>query len=555
MRNLLLVVFIGCTLFTSSLMAQEADQDTLVLNPNQFVNGQILGDTTDTGERLNPNRVYKVERNKFYLFDGRLDVEGFKCEIVGPYNGPIVHDTENGHPPVLLMKANNNGQAKQFFRLYTDGEFILKNSIYAGLSDAGVSTGRFMDNTSGKRVVLDNLIVTQNRFQNRWLADNGEHIVRNCVFLNHWDGSNTTERGVGFVVKPTTASFICENNTFVNMGAPIRVRDPQFETETYYAHNTCVNTMMHELGLRQKELIAANNLYYNWSWVGFGDSKLTIEPLDLLAMYLADNNEAVNMDSVSLYFGNNAFYRETALENWYNNQDTLQLAGILPPSAYDYIALDDNWTIGDIIEGKDPQFSLFDSNSDSLIGFLKGYFANPPVIPAANWLTDYLVDWNEQGPYMKQWPLPFDLSYTNEELLTAASDGLPLGDLNWFPEKKAEYEANREAIVADLKAQKSSASGVENSAKTVREFRLEQNYPNPFNPVTTISFSLDKAADVKLNVFNTVGQKVETLVSGTKRAGVHKVAWHAESMVSGVYFYRLEVDGKQSEMKKMILLK
>ncbi|MDZ7723217.1 MAG: T9SS type A sorting domain-containing protein [candidate division KSB1 bacterium] len=555
MRKFFCMVVMACSLVASLLMAQGADQDTLVLDPNQFVNGQILGDTTETGERLNPDRVYKVERNKFYLFDGRLDVEGFKCEIVGPYNGPIVHDTENGHPPVLLMKANDNGQAKQFFRLYTDGEFILKNSIYAGLSDAGVTTGRFMDNTSGKRVILDNLIVSQNRFQNRWLAENGEHIVRNCVFMNHWDGSNTAERGVGFVVKPSTASFICENNTFVNMGAPIRVRDPQFETETYYAHNTCVNTMMHELGLRQKELIAANNLYYNWSWVGYGDAKLTEEPLDLLVMYLADNNEAVNMDSVSLYFGDNAFYRETALENWYNNQDTVQLAGILPPSAYDYVALDDNWTIGEIIEGKDPQFSLFDSNSDSLIGFLEGYFAIPPVIPAANWLSDYLVMWDENGPYMNQWPLPFDLSYSNPDLMTAASDGLPLGDLNWFPEKKAEYEANREAIVADLAAKKSGATGVETAAAKVSNFNLLQNYPNPFNPTTTIAFSLKNPASVKVTVYNTLGQQVETLLNKTIQAGAHSVIWNAGNNVSGVYFYELQIDGARSKIMKMMLVK
>ena len=555
MRNLLMLLFLSSSLLTSSLMAQ-ADQDTLVIDPNQFVNGQILGDTTETGERLNPNRVYKLERNTFYLFEARLDVEGFKCEIVGPDNGPLMYDTEDGHPPVVLFKANENGQANQYFRLFEGGEFILKNTIYAGLSDAGVTVGRFIDDYSGNRIVLDNLIVTQNRYQNRWRSDGGEYIVRNCVFLNNWDGSNTEWRGVGFVIGTGTSSFICENNTFVNMGAPIRAKDGAFyNTETYYAHNTLVNTTQHELGLRQKELIAANNLYYNWGWVGFGDAKLTEDPPDNLKMFLTDNNELVSMDSVSLYFGNNAFFHEAALEAWYTEADTLNLPGILPQSAYDYVALDDNWTIGDIIEGQDPQFTNFDSNIDSLKGFLDGYFSVPPVTPAPNWLTDYIVDWSETGPYMKQWPLPFDFSYSNSELMTSASDGLPLGDLNWFPEKKAEYLANRDDIVADLKEKKSGLTAVENLWTLEAEFSLSQNYPNPFNPSTTISFSLKNTANVKLTIYNTLGQEVATLLNGQKQSGVHQVIWNSENFVSGVYFYELKVDGNRSQIKKMTLMK
>lgn len=555
MRKFLLMVFIGSALFSSFLLAQQINGDTLVIDPNQFVNGQILGDTTETGERLNPNRVYKLERNTFYLFEARLDVEGFKCEIVGPDNGPLMHDTENGHPPVVLFKANDNGQANQYFRLFDGGEFILKNTIYAGLSDAGGTVGRFIDDYSGIGITLDNLIVTQNKYQNRWKSDGGKYIVRDCVFLNHWDGSNSEWRGLGFVVSASTASFICENNTFVNMGAPIRAKGAFYDTETYYAHNTCVNTTQHELGLRHKELIAANNLYYNWGWVGYGDSKLNEDPLDLLKMYLTDNNEAVNMDSVSLYFGNHAFFHEAALEAWYDAADTLNLPGILPQSAYDYVALDNDWTIGDLIEGKDPQFTDFDSNIDSLTAFLEGFFSVPPVTPAANWKTDYIVDWNENGPYMKQWPLPFELSYANEELMDAGSDGLPLGDLNWFPDKKAEYEANRDAIVADLKAKKSGVSPVEAIGANAVDFSLAQNYPNPFNPTTTISFSLKNSANVTLTVFNTMGQKVETLMSETIQSGKHEVVWNAANAVSGLYFYELKVDGVRSNMKKMMLLK
>jgi hypothetical protein len=83
---------------------------------------------------------------------------------------------------------------------------------------------------------------------------------------------------------------------------------------------------------------------------------------------------------------------------------------------------------------------------------------------------------------------------------------------------------------------------------------LKGNYPNPFNPVTEINFSLPSACDVKLEIYNTMGQKVATIVDGFMEAGQHTVPWDAGSFSSGVYFYRLTA-GNFVETKKMLLLK
>ena len=90
-------------------------------------------------------------------------------------------------------------------------------------------------------------------------------------------------------------------------------------------------------------------------------------------------------------------------------------------------------------------------------------------------------------------------------------------------------------------------------------FVLHKNYPNPFNPDTRIGYTLEKAGQVSLAVYNMQGQKIQTLVNSSLPAGNHSAAWHGTTDAgtqapSGVYLYRLEVDGI-SLQKKMILMR
>ena len=86
------------------------------------------------------------------------------------------------------------------------------------------------------------------------------------------------------------------------------------------------------------------------------------------------------------------------------------------------------------------------------------------------------------------------------------------------------------------------------------EFELDQNYPNPFNPSTQIRFSMNKAANVKLAVYDLLGREVATLVNRTMGAGSHQVSFMADDLPSGVYFYKL-TSGESTKVRKMILMK
>jgi flagellar hook assembly protein FlgD len=97
-----------------------------------------------------------------------------------------------------------------------------------------------------------------------------------------------------------------------------------------------------------------------------------------------------------------------------------------------------------------------------------------------------------------------------------------------------------------------------------REFALMQNYPNPFNPSTMISYTIPSQANVRLKIFNLLGQEVATLVDAPQPGGLHNIPWNGNgdngyAVSSGVYVYRLEAktaDGKiLNSLKKLVLVK
>jgi len=97
--------------------------------------------------------------------------------------------------------------------------------------------------------------------------------------------------------------------------------------------------------------------------------------------------------------------------------------------------------------------------------------------------------------------------------------------------------------------------GVTPVSSLVKDFSLSQNYPNPFNPTTNINFSIPKAQNVSLKIYDMMGREVASLINNeVLKAGEYKADFNAANLTSGVYYYALKTDEFVST-KSMILVK
>ena len=182
-------------------------------------------------------------------------------------------------------------------------------------------------------------------------------------------------------------------------------------------------------------------------------------------------------------------------------------------------AFDNNAAYPYLVEGtwfkKLPAFantaSLFTTQLDNIIAYVKVCVDTTSTQALPYWREVFTA--STDFAY-SDWPIPIDLSYTDSDLLTGGLGGFPVGDLNWFPTQYASWKAQKSTEYATIQ------NVLDNGVTDVKQieglpvtYKLDQNYPNPFNPSTVINFTVPKAGNVSLKVYNALGQEVATLVN------------------------------------------
>jgi hypothetical protein len=152
---------------------------------------------------------------------------------------------------------------------------------------------------------------------------------------------------------------------------------------------------------------------------------------------------------------------------------------------------------------------------------------------------------------------PAGVRYTNDE---DSSRAVFLG----FGFESINDSQRRKALLINiLEYLNSSITEIEETQENThlpKIFSLSQNYPNPFNPSTTIEFNIASKTKVEIYIFNSLGQRIATLLDKEMKAGTYQTKWdgkdsNGKRLSSGVYFYQILTEAGYSNTKKMLLLK
>ncbi|MFK7843868.1 MAG: CotH kinase family protein [Rhodothermales bacterium] len=232
----------------------------------------------------------------------------------------------------------------------------------------------------------------------------------------------------------------------------------------------------------------------------------------------------------------------------------------------------DNDTVNSDQDGDfDDWIELYNVTSEPIS--LNGYFLSDDGTDLTQWAfpdttidaNGYLIIWADNDTLQTGLHANFGLSRNGDSIYLTQSDTTIISDEITFGAQTTDLSFGRFPngtgdfieMTPSFSTENSSVGvAIENepAASVPGQFTVGQNYPNPFSSSTTIDVSLHEASYVSLEVYNMLGQRMETLVSGNLPAGQYLYHWQPELQASGVYFYTLKAGGF-SETKKMFFLK
>lgn len=137
-----------------------------------------------------------------------------------------------------------------------------------------------------------------------------------------------------------------------------------------------------------------------------------------------------------------------------------------------------------------------------------------------------------------------------------ADDGTPLMVVMAWNENNAYWAAVRYDTAGNILYTINNGIPNDNSKQIKGKAAVSlNNYPNPFNPTTVIRYSLIENGFTSLKIYNSLGEEVASLVNEKQNAGTYEVNFDGTNLSSGVYYYRMVVNGVMMETKRMMLVK
>jgi hypothetical protein len=636
----LLSLLISLTIVSISFAQAPASQDTVVIPGGTLTGGENAGmlettinsDTTASGTRVNPNRVYVLNEGQFYYQlapinvndpTGTLTIVGMPSSF-GTTKPTIIIQPTGGTDVVI-----NGGGVDVVY-----GSIKLVNIYYQTQQVSGtIQNELFYCGTANQlpqSLTIDNCVF---EFSNIDLFDctNESGAIggwpygakfritnsyfRNLFYSGQWWGSRV------FQCKHPIDTLWVENCT-VTTGGLTFLQQNELTDFAYFNHNTIVNNKKYWLlSPYYKTLFVTNNIFINQDWVGEDtnvtnsgqdpdkqfESTINIDTCNKTnglvvqsKYYNADSSfsSALDLNKLKIYVSNNINYYDPLLVNGYYKSSTYILPAVgTPPSYLTWAGGTPPFPIGnqpgEWMNARTQ--NLFDNYSPAKGGGMveeNTSTADPQTVTkgiADASVVTAMAQWNQNQWSDPAFPTPPDIVHTayiygdydpttipgvktengngitkftdftenfSQTAHMSTLDNLPIGSLIWDDAQLAAYNSANDwkAVAAGYVAKGGTIEGIKDVNHLPTTYSLSQNYPNPFNPTTNINFTLQKASNVTLAVYNVLGQKVASLVNSFMREGSYTYQFDASKLASGVYFYRIDA-GNFTASKKMILMK
>jgi len=557
-------------------------------------------ETVLTNGNIN-NTVFKLEPYELYVLSRSIYLDhGQNIEIVAPKAGkdqesapPQIVWTEEGIDRAYIIQSYGDIVMKNIWVRFADilgnqvsGSITFENQDEANDPEQGYFDGCLFD-YAGIGAEASGAICVK--------ADHFEGNFQNCYWRNNSDiHFRYYGRAISFPFQSSGWHYdklLFENCTFTNLGRIVMQEGNEYGDNVHINHCTLLNSLewvFQSAGWIRNASIT-NSIFVNPSMLGYRAVDVCDDDQDYDAFQSGLCNPPggglingiTEVDSFGfsvdftdldrkIFIGNNCYVFQDWMLDWYStapwakskiqqrlSEEIYNPSPMLGENEINFIdSTDENgnkvfktmnvdWAT---IYDEDPDFIIPATNLDTIKIFVE-----------YKWNNNADIDWSylpNAGLY-QTWPLPENMAYNNANLITAAMGGFPLGDLNWFPEQMAAWEAQQDKEWENISSW--LENGTPTSIKTVKgvvpvEYELNQNYPNPFNPSTEIKYSIPFQGHVSLKVYNTLGELVSTLFNGIQGAGTYISTFDGTGFSSGVYFYQLEANGFKMT-KKLSLLK
>ncbi len=544
------VIFLSAFMMISVLSNA---QDTLVVE-------QGLGTLNKAINENGGSVVYKLQAGKWYGLDAIIEASD---STLGEGNSLTIVGEETDGMPAMIQVGNDLDGGVLYILIRTFNDLTLKNLMLIDQDVSGTPGSSVLEIAGPARIVIDNCVFDP---AGEWFMIRGQDpangskmfMTNNLILRN---GSMGGPNDPGIMESNQWDTLYIENNTFVSTGQSLYVgaqhRTPPnnfiwINHNSFFWHDVWLGIPFNDLNQ-----YITNNLFHDvsifsqlYAWGQFfqdykqGNTMLSLMNVDTL---ITESGDPESLPSSRVYFSQrNLQYNSAGVKSivaFAKANDTLAPVYAIPmlwaddvpedyvsngpvaspaDSSREYRMFNDdvnwpNFKYNHNLYDVDPQYTepkiyaISDSAGENALDWFKKYIWGLPGIPDPPDWPSYMWDvdgWagTDPGYYPEVWPR-FDGSYTNPTLLTASTAGLPLGDLNWFPEAKAKWLAHKDEIAQHILSLNEDQMDI-TSVKKPRKDIAFSIYPNPATETLTIKSvqKMDKA-----RIYNVAGGLVKVV--------------------------------------------